>query len=69
MERSREVMTDLLERSAAVLRRYGGTVEYNGDEVMAIFGAPVTLEDHAFRACVAIRCGSPPAPSTPSATR
>ena len=53
MERLREVMTDLLERSAAVLRRYGGTVEYNGDGVMALFGAPVALEDHAFRGCVA----------------
>jgi class 3 adenylate cyclase len=53
IERLREVMTELVERSAAVLRRYGGTVEYNGDGVMAIFGAPVALEDHAFRACVA----------------
>ena len=42
-------MTELLERSSAVARRYGGTVEYNGDGVMAVFGAPVTLEDHAFR--------------------
>jgi hypothetical protein len=46
-------MTELVERSAAVLRRYGGTVEYNGDGVMALFGAPIALEDHAFRACVA----------------
>src|SRR5215208_4469262 len=53
IERLRQVMTDLLERSAAVLRRYGGTVEYNGDGVMAIFGAPIALEDHAFRACLA----------------
>src|SRR5712675_3432306 len=53
MERLREVMTELLERSAAVLRRYGGTVEYTGDGVMALFGAPIALEDHAFRACVA----------------
>jgi class 3 adenylate cyclase len=53
IERLREVMTDLLERSAAVLRRYGGTVEYTGDGVMALFGAPIALEDHAFRACVA----------------
>jgi class 3 adenylate cyclase len=53
IERLREVMTDLVERSAAVLRQYGGTVEYHGDGVMAIFGAPIALEDHAFRACLA----------------
>src|SRR4051812_14657189 len=52
MERLRVIMTELLERSASVVHRYGGTVEYNGDGVMAIFGAPVTLEDHAFRACL-----------------
>ena len=53
VERLREIMTDLLESAAAVLRRYGGTVEYTGDGVMALFGAPVALEDHAFRACLA----------------
>jgi class 3 adenylate cyclase/RecA/RadA recombinase len=53
-ERLREIMTELLERSAAVVRRYGGgTVEYTGDGVMAIFGAPAALEDHAFRGCLA----------------
>ncbi len=52
LERLREVMTELLESSAAVARRYGGTVEYNGDGVMAVFGAPITLEDHAFRGCL-----------------
>ena len=53
MERLREIMTELVERSAAAVRHYGGTVEYTGDGVMALFGAPVALEDHAFRACVA----------------
>ena len=54
MERLREIMTELVERSAAVVRRYGGgTVEFTGDGVMALFGAPVALEDHAFRACLA----------------
>ncbi|HXA88042.1 MAG TPA: AAA family ATPase [Mycobacterium sp.] len=53
IERLREIMTELVERSAAVLQRYGGTVEYNGDGVMALFGAPVALEDHAFRGCLA----------------
>ena len=46
-------MTELVERSAEAVRRYGGTVEYTGDGVMALFDAPVALEDHAFRACVA----------------
>jgi class 3 adenylate cyclase len=53
IERLREIMTELVDRSAAAARRYGGTVEYNGDGVMALFGAPVALEDHAFRACLA----------------
>lgn len=54
MERLREIMAELVERSAAVAQRYGGgTVEYTGDGVMTIFGAPVALEDHAFRACLA----------------
>ena len=54
LERLREIMTELVERSAAVVQRYGGgSVEYTGDGVMALFGAPVALEDHAFRACLA----------------
>src|SRR5271166_6393829 len=52
IERLREIMTELVERSAAVVQRYGGTAEYNGDGVMALFGAPVAFEDHAFRACL-----------------
>jgi adenylate cyclase len=53
-ERFREIMTELVERSAAVVRRYGGgRVGFTGDGVMAVFGAPVALEDHAVRACLA----------------
>jgi class 3 adenylate cyclase len=53
MERLREIVSELVERSAAAVRRYGGSVEFTGDGVMAVFGAPAALEDHAFRGCLA----------------
>ena len=54
VERLREIMADLADRCAAVVKRYGGTVDkFTGDGVMAVFGAPVALEDHAVRACLA----------------
>ena len=52
-ERFRDIMTELVERSAAAVQRYGGTVEHTGDGIMALFGAPIALEDHAFRGCLA----------------
>src|ERR1700742_4105141 len=53
-ERLREIMSDLLDRSTAVVKRYGGTLgSFTGDGIMAMFGAPVALEDHAMRACLA----------------
>ena len=53
-ERLREIMTLLVERSTLVVQRYGGTVnQFTGDGIMAVFGAPTALEDHAFRACLA----------------
>ena len=53
-ERLREIMAELVDRCAAVVQRYGGTVDkFTGDGIMAVFGAPVALEDHAVRACLA----------------
>ena len=53
-ERLREIMAELVDRAAAVVQRYGGTVDkFTGDGIMAVFGAPVALEDHAVRACLA----------------
>ena len=53
-ERLREIMVDLLNRCATVVQHFGGTVErVTGGGVMAVFGAPVALEDHAMRACLA----------------
>jgi class 3 adenylate cyclase len=53
-ERLREIMAELLDRSTAVVKRYGGTLsQFTGDGIMAVFGAPVAMEDHAVRACLA----------------
>ncbi|MGA8253723.1 MAG: adenylate/guanylate cyclase domain-containing protein, partial [Mycobacterium sp.] len=57
-ERLREIMADLADRCAAVVQRFGGTVDkFTGDGIMAVFGAPVALEDHAMRACLATALG------------
>jgi class 3 adenylate cyclase len=54
VERFHEIMTELVDRSTAVVQRYGGIVDKGvGEAIMAVFGAPAALEDHALRGCLA----------------
>jgi adenylate cyclase len=53
-ERLQDIMNELFNRAAAVVQCYHGTVDkFTGDGLMALFGAPLALEDHALRACIA----------------
>src|SRR5438034_11527352 len=50
-ERMRSLLERFYDAMAEEIRTSGGTVEkFAGDAVMAAFGAPVALEDHAERA-------------------
>ncbi|MCW2514139.1 MAG: adenylate/guanylate cyclase family protein [Mycobacterium sp.] len=53
-ERLREIIAAVVESAGTAVARFGGTVRhFTGDGIMAVFGAPVALEDHAVRACLA----------------
>jgi class 3 adenylate cyclase/tetratricopeptide (TPR) repeat protein len=48
------VLDRLFRILAAGVHRFDGTVnQYTGDGIMALFGAPLAIEDHAQRACLA----------------
>jgi class 3 adenylate cyclase/tetratricopeptide (TPR) repeat protein len=53
-EAMRDLVHTFLEASLAEMRRYGGTApQFTGDGFLAVFGAPVTEEDHVRRALLA----------------
>ncbi len=53
-EEARNLLDGAIDRMAAAVHRYDGIVnKVLGDGVMALFGAPLALEDHAVRACYA----------------
>src|SRR5438270_10504081 len=53
-EGMRDLVHAFLEASLAEVHRYGGTApQFTGDGFMALFGAPLTQEDHVQRALLA----------------
>ncbi len=47
-----EVMNTYLTEMTNILQEYGGTLDkYIGDAIVAMFGAPLEMEDHAAKAC------------------
>jgi class 3 adenylate cyclase/tetratricopeptide (TPR) repeat protein len=53
-EEARKLLDPVLERMMEAVHRYEGTVnQVMGDGIMALFGAPLALEDHGVRACYA----------------
>jgi class 3 adenylate cyclase/tetratricopeptide (TPR) repeat protein len=53
-EAMRDLVHAFLETSLAEVRRYGGTApQFTGDGFLAVFGAPVSEEDHVRRALLA----------------
>lgn len=47
-----EVLHDFLDPMSEIIVKHGGTLDkYLGDAIMALFGAPLELPDHAPRAC------------------
>jgi class 3 adenylate cyclase/tetratricopeptide (TPR) repeat protein len=53
-EEARKLLDPVLEHMMEAVHRYEGTVnQVMGDGIMALFGAPLAVEDHAVRACYA----------------
>ena len=51
-ERSQRLLDSVIDVMIDAVHRYVGTVnQFLGDGIMALFGAPIAQEDHAFRGC------------------
>lgn len=49
-----DLMNEYLTACTDIVQQEGGTLDkYIGDAIVAMFGAPIALPDHAYRACVA----------------
>ena len=46
------IMNDCFRMMGSIVQRYEGTIDkFEGDAIIAFFGAPIILEDHAAKAC------------------
>ena len=53
-ERARDLLNDCFEHLVPMVEKYGGTIDkFVGDQIVALFGAPVAHENDAERACAA----------------
>ena len=53
-EQLSQLLNEYLSRMTDIILSYGGTVDkYEGDAIMAFWGAPLSQSDHARRACLA----------------
>ena len=60
-EAVRELINACFSRLAPVIEKYEGTIEkFIGDEIMAIFGAPVAHENDPERALASTSCNRQP---------
>jgi adenylate cyclase len=49
-----ELLNEYLDEMTSIVLKYGGTLDkYEGDAVMAFWGAPIPQKDHALRSCLA----------------
>jgi class 3 adenylate cyclase/tetratricopeptide (TPR) repeat protein len=52
-EDARRILQPTVDAMIDIVHHYGGITREEGDGIMASFGAPIALEDHAIRACYA----------------